>query len=215
MNFYFNKIIQTNKFLFSLIIVFYFLIAYLSKLFLPYDKLIYDFLINQLSESRVNEIIDAQKKIIYLPYVIIFFVIALKVLCTVSSISIGLLYYDIKININSLIKIVLASEFVFIFMGIVKLFWLLINISSLTVFDLQFFSPLSLLNLFKIEALNKLFIYPLQLINVFEISYWIILAKACSLEFNFSLNFGVKLILKSYVVGLIFWVLFISFLQIN
>lgn len=107
------------------------------------------------------------------------------------------------------------AEGVFIFMAFIKLLFLWFNRGSLSLEYLQFFTPLSLINLFSVGEIDRWYIYPLQTINLFEIVYWFVLAYLLKMEIQKTFWKSFEFVLSTYVVGLIVWVVFVVFLTLN
>lgn len=80
---------------------------------------------------------------------------------------------------------------------------------------MQYFYPLSALNIIGYEGLQSWFIYPFQLINLFELAYWVILAYLIGKEFNENTDKGLSIVASSYGVSLLIWVVGMMFFTLN
>ncbi len=109
----------------------------------------------------------------------------------------------------------MLAEIPFLVVPVIKLFWFLFIQTHYTLNDLQYFFPLSALQLFDVKSLPKWQIYPLQLFNVFELIYWVLLAYWLKKLLNLSLNKSMEVVASSYGTGLLLWVVFITFLSLN
>lgn len=83
--------------------------------------------------------------------------------------------------------------------------------------DLQYFYPLSALNIIGYEGLQPWFIYPFQVLNLFELAYWLILAYLIDKELGIDKkkDTGIKIVASSYGVSLLIWVVGIMFFTLN
>ena len=127
----------------------------------------------------------------------------------------GFFFIDTKANFSILFKAVMLAEIPFLLVPLIKLFWFLFVQTDYTFNDLQYFYPLSALQLFEVKSLATWQIYPLQLVNIFELVYWILLAYWLKRLLNITLTKGMELVVTSYGTGLLLWVVFITFLSLN
>jgi len=81
--------------------------------------------------------------------------------------------------------------------------------------DLQYFYPLSALNIVGYEGLQPWFIYPVQVFNLFELAYWVILAYLIDKELNENTVKGMSIVASSYGVSLLIWVVGVMFFTLN
>lgn len=112
-------------------------------------------------------------------------------------------------------RVAIQAELVLLLPSLLKLLWFLFVQTDYSLQDLQFFYPLSLLNLFDAKAMSPYLLYPLQLANLFEVAYWFALAYGVSqlIEIPMPKAFGV--VATSYGSGLLVWVVFIMFLTVS
>ncbi|NBA78875.1 hypothetical protein GOQ04_25205 [Emticicia sp. ODNR4P] len=109
----------------------------------------------------------------------------------------------------------MLAEIPFLIVPVIKLFWFLFIQTHYDLNDLQYFFPLSALQLFDVQKLPSWQVYPLQLMNVFELIYWVLLAYWLKKLLNLSLNKSMEVVASSYGTGLLLWVVFITFLSLN
>lgn len=192
-----------------------FLLLFANNWLLVTDDIYFDSLGEQLSFERINELIEFNKKwswVIY-PATPLFYLF--KVFLVVTCLSIGAFLFRAEISLNSLFKIVLFAEFVFLVPSLIKLIWFgFVNVNY-TLGDLQHFSPLSAMSFFERADLQPWLIYPLSLINLFEVAYIATLSYLLGLTLKSDFIQSLKLVLSSYGVGLMIWVVFIMFLSLN
>jgi hypothetical protein len=138
---------------------------------------------------------------------------------TVISIVIftGVFFYNHqeKISFSRVFKIVLASESVLVAGSLSKFLWLYFFGGNFDLYDMGFFYPLSIINIFDINEVAKMWIYPLQILNLFQISYIYLLSfglrKICHLPGGVS----DKIVLSSYLPAIAVWIAFIIFISFD
>ena len=185
----------------------------INYLFLTAD-LYYQSYGDQLNNFRISKLIEISQKWQWIGYLFIPIAILLRVCFTAICLYTGSFLANIKIGFNQTFRIALISDFVFVSGDLVKLVILIFFKNINTIADLQI-QPLSLLQLFEQSSVDPIFIYPLSLINFFELIYWLVLAKVLSVEIGQSFDQSIKEVASSYGVGLLLWVLFIMFLNVN
>jgi hypothetical protein len=188
---------------------------YLIQHFLITKNVYFNSFGEQLTLTQIEDIFNIQSKYEFLSYLLLFFIGLLKYIAISLILYIAFIISDLKVSYYSLIKVVAICEIIFLLPLILKLIWFLNKDSNFTVEDVQFFMPLSLLNIFDYTTLNKILIYPFQLLNVFEIIYWIALAYGISKLINNNFDKAFKIVLSSYIPALIVWVVFVMFLTIT
>ena len=90
-----------------------------------------------------------------------------------------------------------------------------LNGQPYTLEDLQYFYPFSTLNIIGYEGLEPWFIYPLQVLNLFELVYWLLLGYGLSKSLKTSMDAAMGIVVSSYGVGLLIWVVAVMFLTLN
>lgn len=192
-----------------------FLLLFASSFILLSDDIYYDTFGEQLSFERISEIVNLNNKWSWVIYIITPFLYLLKFYIVTILLLTGFFLLRLEVSQQSLIKIVLISEFVFLIPSLIKLLWFSLIQTDYTLINLQYFSPISALSLFKPKELEPWLIYPLQLLNVFELLYWCALAyqlkNLLERDFGGSLSF----VAGTYGVGLLLWVIFVMFLTVS
>ena len=93
--------------------------------------------------------------------------------------------------------------------------------TNYTLEDLQYFYPLSTLNIVGYKGLEAWFIYPLQVLNLFEFAYWLLLSyfvgKLAFTEKDKGkpMDLGFKIVASSYGSALLLWVVVVMFFTLN
>ena len=209
-----------------LLIFSYIIISYISTFVFNTDKLLSDSLSNNFTNIEITNYLELQKKWQWLSYFVIPFFLIIKIFCITNIIYIGTYFYSrTKITYRQLWEIVVKAEFIFLFVGILKIFWFYFIQTKFTLSDLQSFYPLSALNLIGYKNIDNWFIYPLQVINLFEVVYWLLLSyyigkiaspTIINLNHNkYPTDFGLKIITISYGSALFLWVCVVMFFTLN
>ena len=185
------------------------------------DQLYYQTFGEQLTFSRIEQILYLSKKFQWLGYAIIPLVILFRIFYTSVFLYIGICFTEIKVEFGKLFKIALVTDFIYVFSGLAKLVILIFFKEVNNLVDLQFI-PFSAMELFDAKSIDPLFVYPLSLINVFELGYFLVLAWLMIRVINEAneerdINFGksLKLVTASYGSGLLLWVVFVMFITLN
>ncbi|MBE0677352.1 MAG: hypothetical protein IH592_01175 [Bacteroidales bacterium] len=130
---------------------------------------------------------------------------------------IGVFFNDLhkEITMGKIFKVVIVSELVFISASIVKLLWFIFFAGNYILDDMSFFYPLSLINLFSRTEVASYWIYPLQTVNIFQLLYVLLLALGLSRISSIKKEAADKVVLATYVPGIVVWVALIMFLSID
>jgi len=139
----------------------------------------------------------------------------IKVSIIALILDVGCFFFDKEIMYKKLFNIVTKAEFVFLGIIILKTIWFYVFQQDYTLEDLQYFYPLSALNIVGYEGLETWFIYPFQVINLFEFAYWFILAFLISKELKTTTSKGFSIVASSYGVALVIWVVVVMFFTLN
>ena len=188
---------------------------YMSQTFLVTDQLIEDHLITQLSIERIEQLLDFRDQWAWVNYAILPIIYLLKFTFITLWLLCGIILFGYKTSFKKIFQVVLVAEFVWIIPSILTIIWFGLIDTDYTLLDVQYFQPLSLLNLFDPENVESWLIFPLKSLNIFEVIYMLVLAigikKVIQKDYNTSLTFVVPV----YGLGLVTWIVFITFLSIN
>ncbi|WP_381521493.1 hypothetical protein [Spirosoma soli] len=207
---------QKNSWLFfSAITTLSALLIFASQYLLISDDLYYDALVNQLTVAQVEDFIDKSHQLTWLPYVLLPAINLVKFSALATCLSLGYYMLTNRWLFIPFFRIAIQAELVLLLPNVVKLLWFLLIQPDYNLTDLQYFYPLSLLNLLDPTDVSTWLLYPLQLINLFEVAYWIVLAYTVSRLVGWSVNRGLGMVAASYGTGLLLWVVFIMFLSIS
>lgn len=204
-----------NIYLFGWITTTSIVLAILFNSFLISDNLYYNTFAEQLASEKIEGIIEQSHKWAWVGYIFIPVIYCVKFLLVSLVLQTGFFFFERKVNFSIIFKAVMLSEIPFLIIPVIKIFWFSLIQTNYNLNDLQYFFPLSALQLFDVKSLSTWQIYPLQLFNVFELIYWVLLAYWLKKLLNISLNKSMEVVASSYGTGLVLWVVFITFLSLN
>jgi hypothetical protein len=205
-----------NKFLFSITCFFYVLFSILLTKLLNTNELLFDNLSQKLTNTQIEEIFKFQEKWENFGYFFIFIIYFIKVSFVSSSIYIGVFFYSKeKIEFKSILNCVLNAELIFCLIPILKLLWFYLFVTNYTLEDIQYFYPLSALNITGYLGLEPWLIYPLQVLNLFEVAYIIYLSYQIGFLTKTNADNGLKIVGYSYLPALLLWVTVVMFFTLN
>lgn len=147
--------------------------------------------------------------------------IVLKIFIVTIIINIGALYYDIKLKFKDILYKIILGEYIFLFSILVEIIYFKYLFTNASLNDIQYFYPLSALNIIGHKGLEAWFIYPLQVLNLFELAYWLLLSyfvgKLAFTEKDKGkpIDLGFKIVASSYGSALLLWVVVVMFFTLN
>lgn len=204
-----------KKYLFILLVIVTILLGYVSKLLLNTDELVIDSLAQQMTKEQLESTLIFKEKLQWIGYLFIPILLLLKVSLIAAVLDLGMFFFEKEVRYKKLFNIVTKAEFVFILVGGLKIYWFYYFKQDYTLEDLQYFYPLSALNIVGYEGLQKWFIYPFQVLNLFELAYWFVLAYLLGKELKISSKKGLAIVASSYGVALLIWVVGLMFFTLN
>lgn len=186
------------------------------------EELQINFLKVKLTDDQINKYLDFQKKWEWVSYSLLILFLIIKTTIIASVLYIGTFFYSkAKVTFKQLFNAVVKAEFVFLGVGVLKIVWFYFFQTNYTLEDLQYFYPLSALNIVGYKGLESWFIYPLQVLNLFELAYWLLLAyfigKLAFTEKDKGkpMDLGFKIVASSYGSALLLWVVVVMFFTLN
>ncbi|WKL46270.1 hypothetical protein Q1W71_15045 [Flavobacterium pectinovorum] len=187
-----------------------------GNILLNVEELYYQSLTVNLTTQQIERIFEVQKKIEWLYYIIVPIVILIRTMIISSIIYIGIMLFNYgKIRFNLVWNNILKAEFIFVLVSIFKIAWFSFFQTNYNLQDLQYFYPLSVLNIIGYKGLETWFIYPFQVLNLFELSYVIYLGFQIGKLTNTNTDYGLKIVGLSYVPSLLLWVTTVMFFTLN
>jgi hypothetical protein len=189
----------------------------LSRSLLINEIVFYNAYSEQLTYDRARQLYEGFQGFAWLSYVLSPVILLFKFSMISLLLYTGIIFNNLQYNVpfKSVFKIVVASDIVFIFAGLAKFLWFYLFAGNYDLNDIGFFYPLSVINIFKTDEIGKIWIYPMQTINLFHIAYLVLLAYGLRNICNISKTDSEKIVLVSYLPGLVIWLAFIMFITID
>jgi len=210
----FCKVLTVAK-LFVIISIISICFLFLTNRYLLTEEIYYQTLGEQLSTNQIKDMLLMKGKFEAIGYLFITFISLLEYIIIALTIYTGTIIFGLKVKYKSVFKIVILAEFIFLIPLVLKFIWFYFIQSNYTLEDLQFFYPLSLLNIFSTGEVSQLWVYPLQLLNVFEVGYWLLLALGIQRLIKSDFDRSLRLVLSSYLPAMLLWVVFVMFLTVT
>lgn len=204
-----------NSYYILLLVVLNLILFLLFKNTLYTEQLYYSHYSEKLFFEQITNVIENQKKWEWLIYVIMPLFLLIKVSIISKILDLGCFIFNQKLKFKQLFNSVVKAEFIFLLVIIFKTAWFYFFKTNYTLEDLQYFYPLSALNIVGYEDLEAWWVYPLQVFNLFELAYWFILAYLLGKALNTNIDKGLHIVASSYGVGLLIWVVGIMFFTLN
>jgi hypothetical protein len=129
--------------------------------------------------------------------------------------KIGVIFSNLKISFKQLFQVTILAESVFVLAMLIKTIWLFFNSENVGLDYIQYFYPLSAINLIDYMAIATWSIYAIQILNLFELLYWFVLAYLLSPLIKRSFGQSFEFVMSTYGLGLLFWVMFVVFVSLN
>jgi hypothetical protein len=186
---------------------------YLQDVFVATNEVYYNSFGEQLTFERIDEIIAMQNKFLWIKYLLSPLMIFIQILLICFCMVCGLFLFDLKVNFSRVFTFVTRASTIF---SVGRLIYaIVLSISNIQnveeIFKSDYFSLLGWIGR---ESVSKYLWYPLWLINIFQIIFIMFLIKQVEQLRLQKIN-GTIFILSTYGVGLLFWMLFTTFIQIN
>jgi hypothetical protein len=179
------------------------------------DHVYYNSLAARFTAGKIESFIQAQHRIGMITYWTIPIGLFVKLLFSSFCIIAGLSFTSYRLPFKTVFKIALVAEAAFVCNTLLQLLLLSLfhNVNNLE--DLQSFAPLSLFSIIHGPSIPGYLQYPLQTINVFEIIYCLLLAAGLHFFLKAPFKKLIALVLSSYGIGLLCWLIFFVFMSIN
>ena len=207
---------QTNKsYLLLLIILIYILLSVIMNLFIITEELYYRTFSEQLSYNQIDKFLNLQEKWSWIGYIFIPISIAIKLSLVAIVLKIGVIFSNLKISFKQLFHITIFAESVFVLSMLTKIIWLFFNSDGVDLEYIQYFYPLSAINLVDYKAIAAWSIYAIQILNLFELLYWFLLAFLLKDLLKRSFWNSFEFVISTYALGLLFWVVLVVFISLN
>ena len=125
-------------FLISLLLFGYLLFTYLSNKFIFTDSLYYYSLGNQFSVDSITKYLSFKSMVEWLGYLTVPVILLIKTALISGLLYTGVILSNIKVELKSLFHCVLQAEFVFLFVFFIKLYWIYVFMSDVSLEKISF-----------------------------------------------------------------------------
>ncbi|OAB28050.1 hypothetical protein FBFR_09375 [Flavobacterium fryxellicola] len=146
---------QQSKYLFLTIFflaIIYNILNEILKVQSNFDKLVYNSLSEQLTAKQIQNYLILKDDLKWLEYMFYFFYIFFKIAIISSIIHIAIFFSKTEITFKSIFNSVIQVEFIFLLVSIFKIIWFYFFQTNYTIEDIQYFYPLSALNIVGYEG---------------------------------------------------------------
>jgi hypothetical protein len=188
---------------------------YFHQRILLTDELYYEFYQDQLSANRIMEILSLRSKYEWVNYLMIPLFYFLKFFFVAVWMYSGLIIYNFKTSFGSTFKVIIISEFVWIMPMLINIIYFSLIKIDYTLTDIQYFQPLSLLNMFEAKEVEPWMVFPLKSLNLFAFIHLLVMTFIFSSTLDLDFNSSLSYTMVFYVIGFIIWVSFITFIIIS
>lgn len=167
-----------------------------------------------ISMSRIEEIINKQKKMEWIAYILVPIFLLVKLFYFSCSLTIATGFSLNKINFDENFNIILKSEIIFAIMLLARIISLETFKSINNLADLNYV-PFSVLDLLDSTKIPTYLIYPIQLLNLWELLFGIFSINL--IKYNYSINYfnSLKIFIVGYIPSLLLWALVVLFINIQ
>ena len=213
-----QRYINLNRFhLFLFIVSGNLILIWLSKSALINEEVFYNAYSEQLTYDRARQLFEGFQRMAWISYVLSPVILLIKFSLISLVLYIGIIFHNLqyKVPLGSVYRVVVASDIIFLLASLTKIFWFYIFAGNYDLNDISFFYPLSLINIFKAAEVEKIWIYPMQTVNLFHIVYLLLLSYGLKNICKIEKYDSDKIVLLSYLPGLVLWVTLIMFLSID
>jgi hypothetical protein len=187
-----------------------------SVYLLNLNSLIYSSLSEKLTTDQLNYFFEFQANWNWVGSLLIPFFLFLKTILVSCVLYIGTFFFSkTTFSFKQLWFIAIKGEVIFLLVPILKLIWFYFFQPNFSLEDIQFFYPLSVLNVIGYKGIDVWLIYPFQVFNVFEIIYVLFLSYQIGYLTKTNADNGLKIVGYSYIPALFLWVAIIMFFTLN
>jgi len=202
-------------YLFVLLVLTAILHSFLLDIFVYTEDTYYYAFSDSLSGDRIDELVKGMKNMEWIGYLLIPFLYAIKIFLVCACIYTGIFFANIKASFGSLFRTVVKCEFLFLIPSALRLFWFTLVKTNYTLEDIDNFPPFSILVFCESSISETWLKYALSFVNVIQLSYILLISRGISNNLDLSFTGTVGLIVKSYGLGLLLWILFVVFLIVS
>lgn len=200
--------------LFAFSCVAYALVLHIQQKYVLTEQVYYNTLGEQLTIERIDAFLQKQREWAWLSYALIPAVLFVQALLVSICLATGAILLDYKIKFGRLLGMVIKA-------GVVYAVGKLVYMTAIQFTEVQTIEDLAKADIFSLlgwvgaETVPTWLHYPLSVVNVFELGFWILLAGGMGYLLEKRWTRMIGFVAATYGVGLLVWVLFIVFLQLN
>lgn len=205
----------SNPIIFIILSLSYILLSYISSVILDLNGVMVRSLSEQLTAEQIEKVLSFKDQWQWISYISVPILLLIKISVIAVLIDVGCVFYNEKLPYKQLFRMALLGESIFLAVPIIKLCWFTFFQPDFTLEDIQYFYPLSALNITGYKGIAVWFIYPLQVLNLFEIAYWFFMAVQLNKAIGSTTGKGINIMASGYGVGLLLWVVCVMFFTLN
>ncbi len=198
--------------LFAFSCVSYALVLHIQQKYVLTEQVYYNTLGEQLTIERIDAFIDKQNTWTWLRYFFIPVTLLFQTFLVSICLATGAILLDYKLKFSAIFAMVVKAAVIY---AVGKLVYMMV----VQFMDIQTIEDLIRADVFSllgwVGKIPTWLYYPLSVVNVFEIVFWLLLAGGMSYLLQKHWTRMVGFVAATYGVGLLVWVLFIVFLQLN
>lgn len=193
--------------------------TYAFSAYLQNDNVIRESLSGQYSGEIINNYLESRKKWTWLSYALVPVLILLRTTLVAFLMQMAVFFMnpasEEEPKFSRYWAITLFAEWAMLLLVALKFIWFAFIQTDYNLEDLQAFNPLSLGNLVNLSEMDRWIAYPLNLVSFWELLYWIFLIVGVRELFKVSYWKSFLIVLCSYGIGLVIWVIFVMYLILN
>ncbi len=193
------------------------MLVWLSKTVLINETVFFNTYSEQMTYERSMELFKKIRELSWISYLVtpLILIIKFSVLSLVVYIGFFISGFHKEVTLGMIFTIVVASEIVIVLASLTKFLWFAFFAGNYTLDEMNFFYPLSLINLFRQPEVAKYWIYPLQSVNLFQVAYILLLAIGLEKVSSVKREKADIIVLVTYGSAFILWIAFIMFITID
>ncbi|MFY7999672.1 MAG: hypothetical protein ACOVSW_13820 [Candidatus Kapaibacteriota bacterium] len=196
--------------------LFYIALAAISYFFILTDSVYVRGLAEKMTAERIEEFIEMRSEYWWGTLIAPPVVMLMRVVYTALCIAVGIIILGQNLSYSRIVKIALFAESIFLLEVVVKVLCGLFILNVRVPDDYANFAPLSALQFFDVSSLKLWMKHPLRTVNLFELAYMLVLAYFLTplLKKRTYLQ-TLGLVVSSYGLGLLLWVVALAFLLLQ
>jgi hypothetical protein len=121
---------------------------------------------------------------------------------------VGCFLFGYNISFARCFQVALLAEFIFIIPEALKILHFLFVAGDSSLYDINVYYPLSLINLTDTDTLARKWVYPLKAVNIFEFIYWFLLYYLLHLTSGKDKRIALAIVVLFYILPFIGWLFY-------